>query len=53
MVGKIYYKEPEGPFKAYPKKENTYCSKCQKRTKIVSIMPKQVANKSITQSLYF
>ena len=50
MVGKIYYKEPQGPFKVYIKKKNTYCClKCRKRTYNTSIMPQQVVNKLITQ----
>ena len=32
MVGKIYYKEPQGPFKAHIKKPNRYCLKCKKPT---------------------
>ena len=47
MVGKICYKEPQGPFKAYIKKQNRYCclKMYKKRTNNLSIMPQQVVNK--------
>ena len=32
MVGKIYYKEPQGSFKVHIKKPNRYCLKCKKPT---------------------
>ena len=45
MVGKIYYKELQGSFKAYIKKQNTYCLKCKKPTNNKSNTSKQVINK--------
>ena len=50
MAGKIYYQESWGePFKAYAKKQDTYCLRCQKRTDNKSITVKQVVNKLIVQ----
>ena len=50
MVGKIYYQESwEKPFKAYIKKEDTYCLGCIKRTDNKSITPKEMVNKLIAQ----
>ena len=46
MVGKIFYKEPQGSFKGYIKK---YCLKCKKLRNNKSITPKQVVNKLIAQ----
>ena len=40
MVDKMYYKEPQGSFKAYIKKQNTYYLKCKKPTNDRSITPK-------------
>ena len=48
MVGKIYYKEPQGSFKAYINKQNTHCLKCRKQNN-TSIMSKQVVNKLTAQ----
>ena len=47
MIGKIYYKEPQGSFKAYIKKQNTYCLKCKTPTN--QSPPKQVVHKLIAQ----
>ena len=49
MVGKVYYKELQGSFKAYIKKQNTYCLKCKKPTNNKSNTSKQVINKLIAQ----
>ena len=48
MVGKIYYKEPQGSLKAYIYKQNTHCLKCKKQNN-TSIMSKQVVNKLTEQ----
>ena len=40
MFGKMYYREPQGSFKAYIKKQNTYYLKCKKPTNDRSITPK-------------
>ena len=48
MVGKIYYQESRGkPFKAYVKKQDTYCSTCKTRTDNKLITAKDVINKLI------
>ena len=49
MVSKSYYKEPQGSFKAYIKKQDRYCLKCKKPTNNKSITPKQVVGKIIAQ----
>ena len=50
MVGKIYYQESRGkPFKAYVKKQDTYCSTCKTRTDNKLITAKDVINKLIAQ----
>ena len=51
MIRKIYYKEPQGSFKAYIEKQDTYWLECRKRTDNKLITPKQVANKLIAQKL--
>ena len=46
MVGKIYYQESRGkPFKAYVKKQDTYCLRCKQRTDNKLVTAKQVVNK--------
>ena len=50
IVGKIYYQESwEKPFKAYIKKEATYCLGCIKRTDNKLITPKDMVNKFMAQ----
>ena len=51
MIRKIYYKEPQGSFKVYIEKQDTYWLECRKRTDNKLITPKQVANKLISQRL--
>ena len=50
IVGKIYYQESwEKPFKAYIKKEATYCLGCIKRTDNKLITLKGMVNKFMAQ----
>ena len=49
MVGKICYKELEGSFKAYIKRQDAYCLMWKKQTDNKSITPEQVANELIAQ----
>ena len=50
IVGKIYYKESSpASFKAFIKKQDTYCLRYRKRTDNKSITPKQMVNKLIAQ----
>ena len=50
MVGKIYYQESrEKSFKAYVKKQDTYCLRCKTRTDNKLITVKQVTNKLMAQ----
>ena len=43
MVRKIYYQESRGkPFKAYVKKQDSYCLRCNTRTDNKLITAKQV-----------
>ena len=54
VVSKIYYQEPRGnSFKAYVKKQDTYCLRCKIRTENKLVTAKKLVNKLIAQKSRF